>query len=533
VPKRQTKYIFVTGGVLSGLGKGITAASIGAVLKARGLSINIQKCDPYLNVDAGTLNPAEHGETFVTADGRETDLDLGHYERFLDVELKKTSALMNGQVMQGVIDAERRGDFLGKTVQMVPHVTDAIQDYIEQAGEGYDIHIVEIGGTVGDYEGLAFIEAIREFANRVGQENCLYAHLVYVPYLGASSEFKTKPSQNAVRQLRSVGITPDILAVRSESAAPVEIKAKLSMFTGIDPAGIVLLPNAPSVYEVPLTVAEAKLDDYIADKLQLPDASADMSSWSKLAKRIGAKYDQRISVGIIAKYLDNDDTYISVIEALKAAAWYQKMGLDISWVDAEKVERSGTSQLKKFDAIVVPGGFGSRGIEGKIAAAEYAIKHNTPYLGLCLGMQVATIAFARTVLKGSVNTQEIDPDCDHPVIALMADQQQIKNKGGTMRLGDYPCALQKGSLARKLYGSDEIQERHRHRFELNNAYREQLGQTGLIASGTAPDDSLVEVVELKDHRFFIASQFHPEFTSRPHRPHPLFNGLIAEAGRTS
>lgn len=524
--EKQTKYIFVTGGVLSGLGKGITAASIGAVLKARGLSVNIQKCDPYLNVDAGTLNPSEHGETFVTFDGRETDLDLGHYERFLGTELKKTSALMNGQVMQGVIDAERRGDFLGKTVQMVPHVTDAIQDYIEQAGKGYDIHLVEIGGTVGDYEGLAFIEAIREFADRVGHENCLYAHLVYVPYLGASSEFKTKPSQNAVRQLRSVGITPDLLVVRSESPPPTSIKDKLSLFSGIEKDGIVLLPNADSVYEIPLKVAAEKVDTYVARKLKLPEKQADMSQWQSLVDKINAKNTQQVDVGVVAKYLDNDDTYISVVEALKSAAWHQSVELNIHWVDAEKIEEEGVDLLKQYDGIVVPGGFGSRGIEGKIAAAEYAMDKDIPYLGLCLGMQVATIAYARRILDGSVNTEEIDPNCDHPVISLMADQQQVKKKGGTMRLGNYPCQLKKGSLAQKLYDKELVNERHRHRFEFNNAYRKQLTEAGFVPSGTAPDDSLVEIIEIPDHPYFIASQFHPEFTSQPNSPHPLFSGLI-------
>ena len=525
----KTKYIFVTGGVLSGLGKGITAASLANTLKARGLSVNIQKCDVYLNVDAGTLNPAEHGECYVTSDGAETDLDLGHYERFLDIELTRTSSLMSGRVFLELIQAEREGKFLGKSVQFIPHLTSAIADKIIEAGKGFDVHFVEIGGTVGDIEANHFIEAIREMPNIVGSENCLYMHLVYMPHIQTSKEFKTKPAQNSVRELRSYGISPDVLAVRSDSD-PGDTKAlgdKLSIFTGVPVAGIAFLPNAATVYEVPLSLEDQNISDYVVDKLGLKNKKPDHKAFRQVvasATDIGRK---KVKIGVVAKYLDNEDTYMSVFEALKAAAWNAKVDPEIHWIDAEKITKKNVaSKLKKLDGILVPGGFGLRGLEGKIIAARYAMDAKMPYLGLCLGMQMAVVAFARKHLDQEATSLEMDEQADVPVIHLMEDQRTISSKGGTMRLGDYECVLKKGSLARKVYAADSVLERHRHRYEFNNDYREALEEKGLVISGTSPDGELVEIIELADHPYFIATQAHPELKSRPTRPHPLFSGFV-------
>jgi CTP synthase len=531
VSKKPTKYVFVTGGVLSGVGKGITAASIGNLLKARGLNVNIQKCDPYLNIDAGMLNPAEHGECFVTVDGAETDLDLGHYERFMDIELTKSSSLMSGRVLQRVIADERAGKYLGKTVQFIPHVTSAIQKEIQATAEGFDVHIVEIGGTVGDYEGLSFIEAIRELAMRVGKDNCVFVHVVYLPYLGASKEIKTKPAQNAVRELRGLGIVPDVLVARSESMADAHVVDKLSLYSGVEKEAIVLLPNAPTIYEVPLTLEKRGIDQVIAGKLGFKAHKPKLKEWRAVVNRIKTKHQKSVKVGVVAKYLNNQDTYMSVFEALSAAAWQQGVAIELHWIDAEKLhtEAALAKVLKdnKIDGIVVPGGFGPRGIEGKIAAASYALGHNLPYLGLCLGMQVAVIAAARQAGLKNANSTEFSPDTPHPVIHTMADQKGQENTGGTMRLGNYNCVLNKGSLARKLYQKYTIIERHRHRYEANNDYRDQYANWGIIASGLSPNKHLVEIIENPTHRFFIGSQFHPEFKSRPNRPHPLFLGFIA------
>lgn len=529
--RSPTKYVFVTGGVLSGLGKGITAASIGNILKSRGLKVNIQKLDPYFNVDAGTLNPAEHGECFVTKDGAETDLDLGHYERFLDVELTRPSSVMSGRILRKLIEDERAGKFLGETVQVVPHFTNAIQEFITEASTGFDVHIVEIGGTVGDYESPAFFEAIREYASRVGEENCIYVQVVYMPYLSTSKEIKTKPAQNATRELRSMGIVPDLLVARSD--VPVtnkkNVRRKLSAFCGVPEAGIAILPNAHTVYEVPLALEKQGIGSYIVDTLKLKAKRPHLKAWEALVEKIITKPSKSVKVGIIAKYLDNEDTYICVMEALKSAAWHNKVGLEYTWVDAEELEKPQAhiaKQLKGLDGIVVPGGFGSRGVEGKMKAAAYALEHKLPYLGLCLGLQVAVVAAARAHGLVSANTTEIDPDTPHPVIATMADQKGKENTGGTMRLGNYPCVLDKDSLSAKLYKNKNITERHRHRYECNNAYRDQYHNWGIKAVGTSPDNSLVEVIEGINHPFFVASQFHPEFTSRPNRPGPLFNGFI-------
>ena len=526
--KRPTKYVFVTGGVLSGVGKGITAASIGNILKSRGLSVNIQKCDPYLNVDAGMLNPAEHGECFVTKDGAETDLDLGHYERFLDIELTRKSSLMSGRILQKVIMDERAGKYAGKTVQFIPQVTSAIQEEIKATAQGFDIHIVEIGGTVGDYEGLSFIEAIRELGMRVGRENCVFVHVVYLPYLGTSKEVKTKPAQNAVRELRGLGIVPDVLVARSEMPADTSVIAKLSLFSGVDADAIILLPNAKTIYEVPLTFEAKGIDRVITRKLGIRAKKPNLKEWRSVVERANNGHKKTLRIGIVAKYLNNQDTYMSVFEALNAAAWQHSVKTELVWIDAEKLttESKVATALKKIDGVVVPGGFGSRGVEGKIKAAQYALTHKIPYLGLCLGMQVAVIAAARSAGLQDANSTEFTPRTKHPVIHTMAQQIGKENTGGSMRLGDYTATLTKNTRTQKLYGGQTITERHRHRYECNNDYRDQYSTWGIIASATSPDNHLVEVIEAVGHPFFVASQFHPEFKSRPNKPHPLFSGFI-------
>lgn len=526
--KRPTKFVFVTGGVLSGVGKGITAASIGNILKARGLSVNLQKCDPYLNVDAGTLNPREHGECFVTKDGAETDLDLGHYERFLDQELKNTSSLMSGRVLLKVIQDERAGLYKGDDVQIIPHLTAAIQDYIIDAGSGFDVHIVEIGGTVGDYESLSFIEAIRELGIRVGLENCMYVHVVYLPFLGTSQETKTKPAQNSVRELRGLGVSPDILVARSEKMPVESVRTKLSLFTGVETRAIAMLPNAPSIYEVPLTLADTDIADVISERLDLKIKKPDLRAWREVVQRAKTKFKRSVTVGIVAKYMDNQDTYMSVFEAVRSAAWWNETNVNIVWIDSEKLE-SKKADLKKLlsgcDGIIVPGGFGKRGLEGKIKAAQYALKHKLPYLGLCLGLQMGVIAAARNAGLDDATSKELDPESENQVITTMDGQDGKENTGGTMRLGNYDCKLAKGSLARQLYKDETITERHRHRYECNNDYRDKYESWGILASGVSPDNHLVEIVEAINHPFFISSQFHPEFKSRPNRPHPMFDGF--------
>ncbi len=521
---KQTKYIFVVGGVLSGVGKGITAASMGNILKARGLSVNVQKLDPYFNVDAGTLNPAEHGECFVTKDGAETDLDLGHYERFLDIECTQTSSMMSGRLLLQLISDERAGKFLGKTVQVIPHLTNAIQDVVLEASKGFDVHIVEIGGTVGDYESPAYIEAIRELRYRVGREHCIFTHVVYLPFLGTSGEFKTKPAQNAVRDLRSVGILPDILVARSEEMPPLDVLDKLSLHSGIPKEAIVLLPNAKSIYEVPLTLEQEGIGDVIVKRLGIEAGKPDLAKWEDFVDKAVHRLTHRRSVAVVAKYLNNQDTYMSVFEALRAAAWSHSIGVDIHWVNAE--ELTDASILEQYDGILVPGGFGNRGVEGKIKAAQYALASKKPYLGLCLGMQVGVIAAARNYGITDANSTEIDPGAKNPVIHSMNGQKGKEGTGGTMRLGNYPCKLVPGSVASELYGENQIDERHRHRYEANNEYRDQYEAWGIKATGLSPDAKLVEIIEAIDHPFFVASQFHPEFKSRPNRPHPMFVGFI-------
>lgn len=527
--RRAPKYVFVTGGVLSGVGKGITASSIGRILKARGLKVTIQKCDPYLNVDAGTLNPAEHGESFVTVDGAETDLDLGHYERFLDIELTRESSMMSGRLFLNVIEDERKGKYLGKTVQVIPHMTNAIQEHIMDLAKDSDIHIVEIGGTVGDYETPLFFEAIREIALKVGRENCAYVQVSYIPYLGASGEFKTKPAQNAVRDLRSVGIVPDILIARSETMPPEDVISKLSMFSGIDPKAIVLLPNANTIYEVPITFEEKGIGTVLTDLFGLPASNGDLTEWREMLARATDKTAPIVKIGIVAKYMNNTDTYMSVFEALKSAAWSRGKQVDIVWVDAEKLADEGSSAadfLQGLDGIVVPGGFGPRAIEGKIKAAMYSLQNKLPYLGLCLGLQISVIAAARLAGLTDANSTEFNPQTTNPVIATMDEQIGKENTGGTMRLGNYTAKLSAGSLAEKVYGAPESVERHRHRYECNNAYKDQYEKWGIKISGISPDGNLVEYVEGVDHPFLLGSQAHPEFNSRPTRPHPMFVGLI-------
>lgn len=527
---KRPKYVFVTGGVLSGLGKGITAASIGHTLKSRGLAVNIQKCDPYLNTDAGTLNPAEHGECFVTKDGAETDLDLGHYERFMDQELTQASSLMSGRILRRVIEDERAGKYLGKTVQIIPHVIQAIQKEIIAAAEGHDVHIVEIGGTVGDYESLSFLEAIRELPFVVGRENCLFVHVVYLPYLGASAEFKTKPAQNAVRELRGLGIVPDVLVARSEKQAPKSTIEKLSLFSGIPAEAIVLLPNAESIYEVPLTLEDSSIATVIAKRLNLKVNRPALKDWHDMVTRAKTSYPTKIRVGVVAKYMDNQDTYMSVFEALHAAAWCDDTSLDIEWIDAEALENADVlveDVLSHVDGVVVPGGFGTRGLEGKIQAAQHVLKTKIPYLGLCLGLQMGVIAAARNSGLTDASSAELNPESKNLVIDTMNDQKGKENTGGTMRLGNYPCNLENGSLAAKVYGAKNTIERHRHRYECANTYRDDYEKWGIKASGISPDGRLVEIIEAIGHPFFMASQFHPEFKSRPNRPHPMFAGFIA------
>lgn len=526
---KKTKYIFVTGGVVSGSGKGITAASIGAILKARGMRVNIQKMDPYFNFDAGTLNPAEHGEVFVTKDGGETDLDLGHYERFLDQELTQKSSVMSGQVYSKVFADERDGAYLGKTVQVIPHITDEYQRRILDASKGFDVHICEVGGTIGDYESLAVVEAIRQFKRRVGADNVLYAHVVFLPYLAASKEVKTKPAQNAVRDMRAVGIQPDILCVRTDHDVKASVYDKLSLYSDVDKEAIVALPTVKTVYQVPLRMEESGIGDYICKRLGLTNKKPDLSRWQELYDQIVAE-KPTVRIGIVAKYLDHEDTYMSVVEALKAAAWSETKNVEIVWVDAEKLTVN-QKPLEKLDGILVPGGFGARGVEGKIIAATYAREHDVPYLGICLGLQVAVIEFARNVAGlAQAHSTEFNPSTQHPVVHIMPDQLGVP-LGGTMRLGDYASELAAGSLVERLYGTGSIVERHRHRYEVNNQYRQQLEAAGLIFAGTSHGGRLVETVELPQLRYYVASQYHPEFLSRPHRAHPLFQGLIqASAG---
>lgn len=556
---KKPKYIFVTGGVLSGLGKGVTAASIGNILKDRGFKVNMQKFDQYINVDAGTLNPAEHGEVFVTDDGGETDLDLGHYERFLTQDLTGDSSVMTGEIYQAVIAKERKGDYLGKTVQVIPHVTNEVKRRAREAAakSQCDIHIVEIGGTVGDNEGFHFIEAARQMLPEEGAENVLYVHVVFLPYLKASDEVKTKPAQNSVRELRSIGIQPDILVARTDYPVRSGMVDKLSLYTNVEPEAILPLMTVDSVYEVPLIMEKHKLDEIIVKKLGLKSEKRVNGHWSNLVKKI-KQTKPAVTIGMVGKYTTMLDTYASLVEALKAAAWQNNRDLNLRWIDAELVEKNGPKEyLSNVDGIVVPGGFGVRGTEGKITAIQYVREQLIPYLGLCLGMQLAVIEFARNVLgiaqatseeflapspaSGTKGTSPGVGAGSACLIHIMDDQKTITDKGGTMRLGGWDCKLVKGTKSYQAYaphfakasrGSNiTIRERHRHRYEFNNDFREELEKAGLRVAGTTPDGKLVEVVEVAGHPWFVGVQFHPEFTSRPLTGHPLFNAFIAATVR--
>ena len=520
--KHKCKYIFVTGGVLSGVGKGITAASIGTILKAKGFKVTMQKCDPYLNVDAGLLNPVEHGECYVTHDGVETDLDLGHYERFLDFETNRYSITLSGSIFKELIEKERAGGFHGKTVQLVPHFTELVQEKIMNASKNSDIHIVEIGGTVGDYEGLSFIEAIRLFGNKVGRRNCLYVNVVYVPWINTSKELKSKPAQNALKDLRGFGIIPDVVVCRTEKPAPREICEKIARFSGIPDEAVLNLPDIDSVYDVPFNVLKSGvleiLNDFVGD-----DSEPDMSAWEEFSKKRAQKNARTVKVGLVAKYVGNEDTYICVTEALKAAAAWNDVNLDLRWINAEKVDEK---TLAEVDGLVVPGGFGNRGVEGKIAAANYALDYDVPYLGLCLGMQVACIASARRAGLTQANSEEFDKETKENVIYLMDGQEGKESTGGSMRLGDFPAKLVKGSKTAKIYGKTNIVERHRHRYEVNQKFLKEIEKGGVVVSGTSPDGKLVEFIEAPGKKFFVGTQAHPELKSRPLRVHPLFMEFV-------
>lgn len=529
----MAKYIFVTGGVVSSLGKGITAASLGRLLKSRGLTVTIQKFDPYINVDPGTMSPYQHGEVFVTDDGGETDLDLGHYERFVDVNLSKSSSVTAGKVYLSVINKERKGEYLGGTVQVIPHVTNDIKQRIYQLADedNADVVIVEIGGTVGDIEGLPFLEAIRQVRKEVGKKDTLYIHVTLVPYIAAAGELKTKPTQHSVKELRSIGIHPDIIVCRAEQEISADMKEKIALFCDIDVKAVIQNKNAASIYQVPLMLAAEGLDRIVVEKLELPDRPSDLTEWRNMVKVITDSSDE-VTIAIVGKYVALQDAYLSVSESLRHAGIANATTIKIKWVDAEEVET--VADLDQFfaavDGILVPGGFGDRGIEGKIAAIRYAREYQIPFFGLCLGMQCAVIEFARNVcgLSGA-NSSEFSTDTAYPVIDLLPNQADVVNKGGTMRLGCYPCKIKPGTLTHAAYQTELIQERHRHRFEVNNEFRQQLVAAGLVIGGTLPDDSLVEIIELPDHPWFIATQFHPEFKSRPTNPHPLFRGFVGAA----
>lgn len=528
----MSKFIFVTGGVVSSLGKGLASASIGNLLESRGLKITFLKLDPYINVDPGTMNPYQHGEVFVTEDGAETDLDLGHYERFTSLSLTKESNYTTGRIYNSVITKERRGDYLGGTVQVVPHITDEIKQCIMRISQGIDVTIVEIGGTVGDIESLPFLEAIRQMPYDVGRDNVLYVHLTLVPYIGAAGELKTKPTQHSVNKLREIGIQPHILLCRTDRYIPPEMKAKIAMFCNVEKDAVITAKDVETIYEVPIVFRKEGLDELIVRQLHIETGPPNLREWDAMVQKIKHPKHE-ISVALVGKYAGLKECYKSLAEALVHGGIDHETKVNITWIESEDVERQGTERiLREADGILIPGGFGTRGVEGKILTIKYAREREVPFLGLCLGMQCATIEFARNVagLAGA-NSSEFDGQSPHPVIHLMSEQQSVSDKGGTMRLGSYLCKLGEGTLAQKMYGVNEISERHRHRYEFNNAYCEQLAAKGLVLSGLSPDGRLVEIVELKKHPWFLATQFHPEYRSRPHHPHPLFSGFVGAALR--
>ncbi|WGL94827.1 glutamine hydrolyzing CTP synthase [Arsenophonus nasoniae] len=535
----KTNYIFVTGGVVSSLGKGIAAASLAAILEARGLNVTIMKLDPYINVDPGTMSPIQHGEVFVTEDGAETDLDLGHYERFIRTKMTRRNNFTTGRVYSEVLRKERRGDYLGKTIQVIPHITDEIKNRIIRGGEGHDIVLVEVGGTVGDIESLPFLEAIRQLAVDVGRKHTLFLHLTLVPYLPAAGEVKTKPTQHSVKELLSIGIQPDVLICRSDRVIPVNERAKIALFCNVPEKAVISLEDVDSIYKIPALLQSQQLDDYICEKFELACPAADLSEWEQVidaqANPVG-----KVTIGMVGKYIELPDAYKSVIEALKHGGLKNRLTVNIKLIDSEDIEARGSELLKGLDAILVPGGFGERGVEGKILAARYARENNIPYLGICLGMQVALIEYARHVagMEGA-NSTEFAPDCPYPVVALITEWSddsgniKVRNEksdlGGTMRVGGQLCHLVKGSKVRQLYNSDTIMERHRHRYEVNNMLLARIEEAGLCIAGRSADNKLVEIIEDPNHPWFVACQFHPEFTSTPRDGHPLFAGFIKAA----
>ena len=525
----MTKYIFVTGGVVSSLGKGIVAASVGRVLKNRGLKVTLQKFDPYLNVDPGTMSPYQHGEVFVTEDGAETDLDLGHYERFIDVNLGQYSNVTAGRVYSSIIEKERRGDYLGGTVQVIPHVTNEIKSRVLLAGESSDADVVitEIGGTTGDIESLPFLEAIRQIRSDLGRENVCYIHCTLLPYIKAAGEMKTKPTQQSVKELRGLGIQPDIIVVRNELALTDELRAKISLFCDIPKQNVIESRDVSNLYELPVNLKAQKIDDIVLKHFGLSAPEADMTEWLALVDRVD-NLKENVKIALVGKYVELHDAYISVVESLKHAGYKNNSKITIDWIQSEDVtEENVNDYLKDADGILVPGGFGDRGVEGKITAIKYARENKVPFFGICLGMQLAAVEFARNVcgLTGA-HSSELDPNTPYPIINLLPDQENVVEMGGTLRLGSYPCTLAEGSVAHKEYGEINITERHRHRYEFNNYYRERLTDKGLVLSGVSPDGRLVEIVELPEHPWFVAGQFHPEFKSRPEKAHPLFAGFI-------
>ena len=528
----NTKYIFVTGGVVSGLGKGITAASLGRLLKNRGYKVTIQKFDPYINVDPGTMSPYEHGEVFVTEDGAETDLDLGHYERFIDENLTHNSSVTMGKIYSSVIEKERRGDYLGKTVQVIPHITNEIKEKIYSfENTDTDIVITEVGGTVGDIEGLSIIEAIRQVGLEKNPEDVVYIHVTLLPYIFGSNEIKSKPTQHSVKELQSYGIMPDILVCRTEQDIPDNIREKLALFCNVRKTSVIQNKTADNLYAVPLMLEEEGLAREVCNHLRLDKYIPDNREWQKMIDDIREISDESVNIAIVGKYIKLEDSYLSVIESIHHAGFANKVKVNIKLIDSETINSENVSKkLSDLDGIIVPGGFGNRGIEGKIETIKYARENNIPFLGICLGMQMTVVEFARNVLGlKDANSAEFSETTQNPVIHIMEDQKEIDKKGGTMRLGAYPCILKDGTMAKELYGVEKIQERHRHRFEYNNDYKEILEKAGLICSGTSPDGKLVEIVELKNHPYFIAGQFHPELKSRPNRPAPLFVGLVKSA----
>ncbi|NIK72357.1 CTP synthase [Paenibacillus sp. BK033] len=528
----MTKYIFVTGGVVSSLGKGITAASLGRLLKNRGLKVTIQKFDPYINVDPGTMSPYQHGEVFVTDDGAETDLDLGHYERFIDINLTKYSSVTTGKIYSNVISKERRGEYLGGTVQVIPHITNEIKERVYRAGKeaGSDVVITEIGGTVGDIESLPFLEAIRQIKSDIGRDNVMYIHVTLIPYIKAAGEVKTKPTQHSVKELRSIGIQPNVIVCRTEHALSEDLKRKIGLFCDIDANAVVECIDASTLYEVPLMLREQGLDDIVVNHLKLTTNQPDMTQWEDLVNRVKSLH-KTTEIAIVGKYVALHDAYLSIVEALGHAGIDADSEVKLRWVNAEEIDDENVAEmLKGVHGILVPGGFGDRGIEGKVSAIRYAREKQIPFFGICLGMQVAVIEYARSVAGlFNANSAEINPSTPYPVIDLLPDQKDIEDMGGTMRLGLYPCKLKPGSLAAAEYNDELVYERHRHRYEFNNEYRERIESAGLRISGTSPDGRLVEMVELPEHPWFLAVQFHPEFTSRPNRPQPLFRGFVRAA----